>query len=177
MTPEFSYEIDLNSLPHGGKSISLSASKDVCAKVAARLDAHSLEKLEGEAFLAATRTEITLTGVLRASLTRECVASLEPMTENIEEAFDIAFLRLSDDQDPEAPANGEIRDNGEEPPEIHAGDNFDLGEFLVQQLSLAMDPFPRKPGAESLVETYGTSGDDSPFASLREKLQKSNENQ
>jgi hypothetical protein len=68
-------------------------------------------------------------------------------------------------------------DSEEEGPEIHTGDHFDLGEFLVQQLSLAMDPFPRKPGAESLVETYGRGADISPFAALREKIEKSDENQ
>lgn len=174
---EFSYRIDLNALPRAGKSFSLSAPEHIRAKVANRLGAPSVEKLEGDAALSATRTKISLSGVLRASLTRECVASLEPMAENIEEEFDVTFLRQPDTQPTDGPANDESWDSEEDAPEIHYGDHFDLGEFLVQQVSLAMDPFPRKPGAESLVETYGSVGNVSPFAALREKIQKSDENQ
>ncbi|MGD9801132.1 MAG: hypothetical protein AB7V02_11105, partial [Parvularculaceae bacterium] len=47
------------------------------------------------------------------------------------------------------------------------GDEIDLGELLVQHLSLALDPYPRKDGAESLLETYRNAATASPFAGLK----------
>ena len=52
-------------------------------------------------------------------------------------------------------------------PEYHGGDMLDLGEMLVQQLSLAMAAFPRKEGAESLAEAYAPPENTSPFAALK----------
>jgi hypothetical protein len=45
-----------------------------------------------------------------------------------------------------------------------AGGGVDLAAVLTEQLALALDPFPRKPGAR--FEAPGTAGELSPFAAL-----------
>lgn len=178
-TAEFSHEVDLTSLSRGEKRVRLTASKEECAKIAARLGVIAVDELNGELTLKATKVEITIRGHMRARLIRECVASLEEMDEEISEDFDVTFLRQADEHafSSEDASDDASWDGEEVPPEIHEGDHFDLGEFLVQQLALAMDPFPRKPGAVSLAEAYGGGGKVSPFSGLREKLEKRDENQ
>jgi uncharacterized metal-binding protein YceD (DUF177 family) len=57
--------------------------------------------------------------------------------------------------DPEAP----------DPPDLLEGDTIDLAGYLVEHLSLAIDPFPRKAGA---VFDYDPKTEDlSPFAVLK----------
>ncbi len=103
-----------------------------------------------------------------AALTRECVASLEPFQEILTEKFDVDFLRAQ-------PEPGEEEDW--DAPEVHEGDRLDLGEILVQQLSLSMSPFPRKEGARSLAEAYAPPELASPFAALKGVIGKGDDNQ
>lgn len=169
--PEFSVEIDLDALPQGGKTFRLHANAAERAAVARRLGALSVEKLEGEVRLAATATTIVANGRVTAQLVRQCVASLEDLTEAIDEAFETEFLRTLE---------GGAEARGDDPwdaPEVHEGGIFDAGEFIVQQLSLAMDPFPRKPDAPNLAEQYGRSPERSAFSGLAEKFEKSEKNQ
>ena len=166
--PEFSYEIELGDLGKTGKVFRLSATEEQRARVAARLGTPSVEKLEGEMRVTSTKTAIRIEGSIDAALTRECVASLEPMQEEVSETFEIDFLRTPPDD-----ADGEDWDA----PDVHEGDSLDLGELLVQQLSLAMDPFPRKEGAKSLAEAYAPKENISPFAALQGVIGKDDDNQ
>ena len=50
-------------------------------------------------------------------------------------------------------------------PEPIEGDVIDLGGYLVEHLSLELDPFPRKPGA--VFEQPPEPGEISPFAVLK----------
>lgn len=95
-------------------------------------------------------------GTLCARLTRECVISLDPFEERIDETFRVLFVpegTESDDDDPEA---------DDEVP--YAGAMIDLGEAVVEQVALMMAPYPRKPGA-GLVED-AEEQPTSPFAAL-----------
>lgn len=79
-------------------------------------------------------------GHLQALVTRICVATLEPFDSRVDEDFRLRFVpetMLSEAIDPEA---------DDEIPFV--GDTIDLGEAAAQQLALALDPYPRRPGAE-----------------------------
>jgi uncharacterized metal-binding protein YceD (DUF177 family) len=78
-------------------------------------------------------------GTLTASVTQICVVSMEPFDSAVSEEFEVRFV-------PEGSEAEEI--DLEAPDEIpYAGGSIDLGEAAVEQLALALDPFPRKPGA------------------------------
>ncbi len=168
-THEFSFEIDLDGLGSQEKHYRLQANEDERRKIAARLQTPSVEKLEGDLQVTATKAGIRVTGSMSASLTRECVASLEHLGEVVEEKFDIDFTRT--------PPQSEAELVDLEAPEYIGGDTLDLGELLVQQLSLAMDPFPRKPDAQSLAAAYAPAENLSPFAILKGALGKTDDNQ
>lgn len=164
---EFSFVIDLDALPRGGKHFKLAANADERARIAKRLGVPAVEKLEGDVRLSANARTIEAEGEIRAALTRVCVSSLEEMPETVEEAFEARFVR------DEAASIKEPDDETWETPEYHEGRDFDVGDLLTQQLALAMAPFPRKEGAASLAEQYGAAQHDSPFAILKEKIEKS----
>ncbi len=108
----------------------------------------------------AARGQITAEGVLRASVVQDCVVTLDPFAVKIREAFRVHFVSEGtevDDVDPES--DDEIP---------YAGDSIDLGEAAVEQLALALDPYPRKPGAELPAEAG--PGKTSPFAALARRL-------
>ena len=165
---EFSHAVDLRDLRGAPGAFDLAASPSQCALIAKRLGVPGVSRLEGRVTLKVSKTEIIASGVLKADLTRECVASLEEMAETVEDAFEVGFLRAAPS---EAPEEDEAEDW--DAPEVHEGDIFDLGEFLTQQLALAMEPFPRKPGAVSLAERYGEDKPVSPFADLASKIRES----
>jgi len=85
------------------------------------------------------RATVTTTGRLTATVVQTCVVSLEDFESSLAEDFAVHFVpegTESDDPDPES---------ADEIP--YAGDTIDLGEATAEQLALALDPYPRRPGA------------------------------
>jgi uncharacterized metal-binding protein YceD (DUF177 family) len=77
---------------------------------------------------------------LRARLQQICVVTLESFDSDLQEDFRLRFV----------PAGTESEEiDPEDDDEIgYDGGILDLGEAASEQLALALDPFPRKPGAE-----------------------------
>lgn len=165
-TPEFSVELDLVKLSREGKTVALKPNASERAAIAKRLEVVEVSALSGEITLSATKSVIIAKGKVRAAIIRECVSSLEEMEEAVDDVFEVEFLRHAPEAEPD--------ENTEEweLPEVHEGPVFDIGELLVQQLSLAMNPFPRKQGAVSLADQYGGGGSVSPFAVLAGRFEK-----
>ena len=166
--PEFSFEIDLTGLSASEKQFRLKAEQSVCEQLAKRLGVIAVHSCEGEINLSATKSVINVSGTVRGGVTRECVASLEDMEEVVSDSFELEFFRNANALDDDKSLDET------DLAEIHEGDVFDIGELLVQQFSLAMDPFPRKDNAPSLAEEYGEDIEASPFAGLQDILKKSN---
>ncbi len=168
--PEFSFEITLDDLPKGGRQFAIEASPAERDAVANRLGVLAVDAFSGALQVAAARDKFSVRGRVAARLKRECVVSLEEIVEEINEPFEVEFVRraeaLEGDDDLSLDA-----------PELHEDATFDIGELLVQQLSLAMDPFPRKPGAPSLAAEFGADDAASPFAQALAQAAKRDENQ
>ena len=99
---------------------------------------------------------IAAKGTLRALVVQACVVTLEPFEAVVAEDFAVRFV--PEDQESETV---DIDTEDEIP---YAGGVIDLGEATSEQLALALDPFPRKPGAELAAEEIEAS--DGPFAAL-----------
>ena len=152
-TPELSRPILLASIGPNTRIIDVAATPSECERVAARLLINAVASLEARFTLCRVAGEIIeAEGKLRALVTQECVVSLDPFASVIEEPFAVRFVPedlLTDEAlDPDA-----IDEIGYE------GGQIDLGEAAVEQLALALDPFPRKPGG---VLPPGLSRGDAP---------------
>jgi uncharacterized metal-binding protein YceD (DUF177 family) len=103
---------------------------------------------------------IRAAGALRAALRQVCVVTLEPFDTEIAEDFRVRFVPAgTESEEIDLEADDEIGyENGV----------VDLGEAASEQLALAMDPFPRKPGVELPAEAGGpATGAFAALASLR----------
>ena len=91
--------------------------------------------------------QIVVEGRLRGRLVQACVLTLDPVTQDLDDTFRIVFKQdLTDDLDPES---GEaVLSAQADAPEPLTGNMLDIGEIVAEQLSLAADPYPRRPGAK-----------------------------
>lgn len=149
--------VALDRIGPQGMAFDVEAAPDELPAIAARLHVVALARL-GCAFKLRRvgATTIEAQGVLQAQVTETCVVSLDPFGHDVREEFTLYFVPAGtedDDLDPEAI---------DEIP--YSGSAIDLGEAAVEQLALALDPYPRKPGAalsaEHAAEPPG------PFAAL-----------
>jgi uncharacterized metal-binding protein YceD (DUF177 family) len=85
-----------------------------------------------------------LTGGLDAAVTQACVISLEPVAARLAETFSVEFRREAD----EGSAEDEREILSGHDVEPLDGDRIDVGRIVYESLSAALDPYPRKEGAE-----------------------------
>jgi len=163
--PELPILVELAALPRDGRFYKVVADAAACAAIAKRIGAKSISAFSGTITLRATKKKIFAEGSVQAVLLRECVSSLEEMTEVIEETFEVEFLRHPEPEN--VAADEEVIG-----PDVHPQAAFDVGDLAIQQVALAMDPFPRKPGVASLVGRYGHVEEASPFADLQVLIEK-----
>ncbi len=101
------------------------------------------------------KTRVRAEGHLQAVVVQTCVVSLENFESVVEEDFVVRFVPAAeiredvdlDDDDEVAIENGLL----------------DVGEAAAEQLGLALDPYPRMPGAE--LPVVEADGDDHPMVS------------
>lgn len=111
---------------------------------------------------------VDLDGRVRAEIVQSCVVSLDPVPQSIDEPIAMRFV-AAQDAEPER-AMGEVRidPDEEDPPEVVVGPSIDLGPAVLEHFVLAIDPYPRAPGAalpDNPAEAPPDSRD-SPFAAL-----------
>ena len=108
-------------------------------------------------------------------MTQSCVVSLAPVHSRLAENF-VARYRLSAAQPAEA--NQAVVDASEDdPPETVGPEGLDLGEAVVQQLAIALDPYPRAVDAQLDKLQWGADSKDgtaesSPFAILKTRSER-----
>ena len=147
-TYEFSFPVDITQLSSSGRVYDLSADAEERGLVAERLNLSELIQLDAKVTIAsAAGGLITVNGALRAEIVQACVVSLEPVKATIAEDFELTFARAAkgkkvDKDDDEL----EVLPDENTPDEL-MGDEIDLGEVVVEQLALLIDPYPRAPGA------------------------------
>jgi uncharacterized metal-binding protein YceD (DUF177 family) len=145
--PEFSRLVPIESIGPTQRAITVEANEAERTGLARRMGIPSVLALSCSFDL---RRESTAAGVilgrghLVARVVQTCVLTLDEFEADLTEAFDLRFVPAgmeSEDMDLEGP---------DEVP-YEAG-QLDLGEAAAEQLALALDPFPRKPGASLPVE-------------------------
>ncbi len=108
-------------------------------------------------------------GHVRARIGQNCVVTLEEIENDIDEVVDVVFA--PPEQVPEMAALvDEAEEDGEEvpdPPEPIENGMIDLGRVATDALFLAVDPYPRKPGAVFEPVVQAADPEDHPFAALK----------
>ncbi|MGV0909210.1 YceD family protein [Martelella sp. FOR1707] len=146
------------------------------------LDIRSVESLTADLRISPWRRDgVRVKGTVRAEITQNCVVTLEPLEATIEEEVDATFLPENSRQfHSKFNEEGEliVDPDGPDEPEPFAGSEVDIAALVIETIGLAIDPYPRKPGAalpEDSAEGDDTEDDaaPSPFAALKDWKNKS----
>lgn len=144
---EFSRPVAVEQLPAKVSRRTITAEAAERAALARRLDLLDLASLNAQIEMEPIGRKglVRVKGRLTAELTQACVVTLAPLTASIDENFELTF----GPDDAEVAEDGEIELSldSQDPPDPIIDGVIDLGEVVVEHLSLAIDPFPRSPGA------------------------------
>lgn len=172
-SPEFSRLIAIEGIaPDKTRTEKVEATEEECALLAERLGLRDLTHLSAEVRIRRVPggTAIRLEGSFKAELVQICVVSLRDVPARVEGSFETFFTEDA------GPQRGETEisfDNDLDSAEMVVNGMIDLGEAVVQYLSLEMDPYPRAPGVSLAAQLagVGVEGKPNPFQVL-EKLKK-----
>jgi uncharacterized metal-binding protein YceD (DUF177 family) len=159
----FVRRVAVAKIGEAGLTTTVAASAAELERIARYLELESAQGLRAEIHLAKWRGKgVQLTGHFAADVTQACVVTLEPLQAHVEGDFERRFHPQSSEQ---GAREVRVDPEGEDPAEP-LGREIELGEILVEELSLALDPYPRKAGAEFAVEQDTVAKADNPFAVL-----------
>ena len=152
---EFSRFLEIDKIGHRGAHREIAATAAECRALADRFDLQDIRALSAELRLRRVRGDaVRLEGRIQASVVQTCVISLQPVQATIDEEIAVNFADSPEDD----PEDLEISYD-DDPPEPIVNGRIDLGEAVAQQLALALDPYPRAPGAEIPADYRGESAD------------------
>ena len=159
---EFSRPLALGRVGPEGRTEVLEATGSERAALARRFGIPAIDSLRATLRLVPEEDgAVMVRGRLEAAVVQDCVVTLEPVPQQVAE--DIAFRLL--------PSGREPAEGPDEPDEIETENGIaELGDAVAEQLALALDPYPRAPGAELPPEaTDEASGPFARLAALRRK--------
>jgi uncharacterized metal-binding protein YceD (DUF177 family) len=166
---ELSRVIAVDEFGEAGINIEIEASADERAALARRFGLIAIDDVSSR--MRVRRLEnggVGVRGRFSASLVQHCVVTLEPVAARVEDVIEVLYSPFD---------GGEGRDVsvvafGDDAPEPLRGDVIDVGEVVAESLGLAIDSYPRRPGATfASIRQAAKMGEDpppeSPFAALR----------
>ena len=163
---EFSRPVEVDQIGPDGVSLEIEADPGEREALARRFGLASLDRLTASVSVSPlSRKLFRVEGRLEGEVVQTCVVTLDPVPARLTETFSALFGEGG-------PGLAALLGTEEEDtPEPIQGGAIDLGETVAQHLSLALDPYPRKPGAR-LPKGYGEAAGggaeprQSPFAAL-----------
>ena len=162
----WSVPVQLSEIPAIGRRVELKADAATREAVATAVGVVALPRLEAFFDLMALPSDaVRVTGSVSASVEQNCVVTLDPISNQVEEKIDLVFVPPAALASPQAIAGLGAADE-DNPPEILQNGMVDLGAVAIEFLMLGIDPYPRKPGAS--FEAPQDKGDPAahPFAAL-----------
>jgi uncharacterized metal-binding protein YceD (DUF177 family) len=140
--------VDLDRMGAGSAALEIVASDSERAALAKRFGFLGLPAFSARVTVdRRAGGQVVVEGRLRGKIVQACILTLDPVTQELDEAFRIVFKRdLAEERDPES---GEALLSAQiDAPEPLQGNLLDVGEIVAEQLSLAADPYPRRPGVK-----------------------------
>jgi uncharacterized metal-binding protein YceD (DUF177 family) len=112
---------------------------------------------------------VHVSGRMQARVGQTCVVTLEPLETEIDEEVDLIFAPSEQIPDFDEPVEEDEKSAIEmtDAPEPIENGIIDLGQLAMDMLYLAIDPYPRKPGAVFEPQVTVADPEDHPFAALK----------
>jgi uncharacterized metal-binding protein YceD (DUF177 family) len=155
-----------------GRHFDLVADNEVRAAVARLVGLRDLPRLEANFDVTRHGADgLHVSGRVSATVGQNCVVTLEPLANEIDEDIDLLFapppplVARKAGEDEAAEKASERPERRWNEPEPLAGGVVDLGALATEFLILGLDPYPRKPGAV-FEPPQEVKPDPGPFAAL-----------
>lgn len=160
--PEFSRLLEVDRLRAGGETVAVAATAAERDGIARRLGLETVGLLEASVSLQPAGAGLVVAeGRIAARVVQTCVVSLEPFEQALDVPIRLVF-RPGTETDQAADQTLDPESEDEVP---YEGGRIDLGEAVVETLALALDPWPRRPGAVLDLPPAQTAAE-GPFAAL-----------
>lgn len=171
-TSPVSYPVHVARLPKKGMAVQVEADDAARESLAQVHGLRSVERFRADLDVVGWKKGgIRVTGRVRADIVQNCIVTLDPVEERIDEEVAALFLpEGSALATPRTNAEGEmiLEAEGEDGPELFSGDTVDVGQLAEEFFALAINPYPRKAGVQ--LDT-GAEDADEKRGPLFEKLQ------
>jgi uncharacterized metal-binding protein YceD (DUF177 family) len=170
MTPEFSRPERVDTIGEGERAVAIVADAEERAALARRFALVGVARLEASFAVRRDGGAVLATGRVTAAVTQACSITGEPIEARVDEPVSLRFV----DQGSAAEEEVELSADAVDTLPIESG-AVDLGEAAAETMALALDPFPRAPGADAALAEAGVLGEGQagPFgalAGLKDKL-------
>jgi uncharacterized metal-binding protein YceD (DUF177 family) len=165
-TNTWSDTVSLSEISRGPVKRSLQPDEAQRAAVAKLINVDRLDALTADVTAEPWLDGAVVRGRWKGTIEQTCGVSLDPFTTELAGDFEV---RVVPQGSPNAPTESTpeiaVDLEAEDPPDVLEGEQVDLAGYVVEHLSLEVDPFPRKPGAQFEPPPEETPA--SPFAVLK----------
>ena len=164
--------VAIEDVAETGQHFDLVADNDIRAAVARVVGLRDLPRLEANFDVTRHGPDgLRVSGRMSATVGQNCVVTLEPLANEVEEDIDLLFAPPPPPVARKAGEDEVVEEASERPqrswngPEPLIGGVVDLGALATEFLILGLDPYPRKPGAV-FEAPQDVKPDPGPFAAL-----------
>jgi uncharacterized metal-binding protein YceD (DUF177 family) len=166
MSQPWNTRVRLHELARGALSVRLEPDAAQRAKLAYDLGLESLPALTVQLAVKPWFDGAEITGGFDAVVEQICAVSLEAFEHPLAGRIGIRLVPADSPHAPQ-PDGGELEydPDAPDPPDVLESDLIDLAAYVVEQLTLEIDPFARKPGAT--FDYTPPEEPESPFAVLK----------
>lgn len=163
----WSHIVKLHELARGPVRLTLAPDEAQRAAIAKQLGVKSLPSLTADVTVKPWLDGAELSGRLDAVVEYICGVSLDPFEEKIRGDIEIRAVPAGSPNaaEPESTSELELDLDAPDPPDVLESEAIDVAAYVVEQLALELDPFPRKPGAT--FDYQPPEEETSPFAALK----------
>lgn len=165
--------IRLGEVPQSGLKVELSPDEAQRKAIARSLDLVALNRLEARVRVIPWLDGVQIDGAFSADVVQTCGVTLERLDNAVSGDFMVRAVPEGSVHAPTEEDEADLALDADDPPDVLERDEIDLSAYVIEHLSLEIDPFPRKPGAAFTQTT--DEPDLSPFAALKKLRQEDQE--
>ncbi len=161
----WSATIRLDEIGEAGREVEIEASEETRVALAQPAGVDVVERLVGRFNVSRRgRDGLHVSGSVSARVRQTCVVTLEVLVNDIDEPVDVDFAPTREVE--AAATEVDLAMVTADEPEPLIGNAVDLGLLATEFLILAIDPYPRKPGASFDAPAPTSDPAAHPFAGL-----------
>jgi uncharacterized metal-binding protein YceD (DUF177 family) len=175
VTPEFSRPERVDNISERERVVEVEARPAEREALARRFDLIAVERLTASFAIRREHAGLTARGKVTADVVQACSITGEPVASQVDEQADLLFVPAGPGGAAAEEAEVELSADALDTI-IYEGSKIDLGEAAAETMALALDPFPRAPGAERTLREAGVLTEEEArplgkLAGLRDKLE------